>query len=101
MLNEAMFGWQPAKLDLLEIRDNMTETQPGWSFLREPRNGLQHSFRHLQRQAFTKERLMKCKKWCQLRCQTYLARIDVLIKQYLSVFTLLGAYQGGALRLRL
>jgi hypothetical protein len=43
MLNEAMFGWQPAKLDLLEIRDNMTETQPGWSFLREPRNGLQHS----------------------------------------------------------
>jgi hypothetical protein len=26
---------------------------------------------------------MKCKKWCQLRCQTYLARVDVLIKQIL------------------
>jgi hypothetical protein len=63
MLSEAMFGLVLQRLDLHEIRDNMTETQPSWLFLRDPCNSLQHSFRHLQRQAFTKEHLMKGKKW--------------------------------------
>jgi hypothetical protein len=94
MLNETMFGWLLAKLDLLEIRDNMTETQLGWSFLRDLRNGLQHSFRHLQRQAFTKERLMKGKKWCLPRCQAYLARVDVLIKQILVCVHFTGGLPG-------
>jgi hypothetical protein len=94
MLGEAIFGWQPAKLDLLEIRDHMTENQPGWLFLRDPRNGLQHSFRHLQRQAFTKERLMKGKKWCLPRCQEYLARVDALRKQILVCVHFTGGLPG-------
>ncbi|KFY93057.1 hypothetical protein V500_03937 [Pseudogymnoascus sp. VKM F-4518 (FW-2643)] len=62
LLTEAMFGWAPPAIDLLALHDDLTENRPGWSFLKELGNHLEHSFRHLQRQAFTAEHLMTLSK---------------------------------------
>ena len=82
-LTKAMLDWVPATTDLLAIRDNMTENQPGWSFVKDPENHLQHSFRHLQRRAFAPEHLAAKGRWSLPRCQAYLSRVEELKKQLL------------------
>ncbi|KAH6670818.1 hypothetical protein B0J14DRAFT_702838 [Halenospora varia] len=47
-VTRAMFHWSPGPTDLAAIADDLTENQPCWSFLKNPRNRLQLSFRHLQ-----------------------------------------------------
>lgn len=49
-LQPLMFNWEPA-IDLDSIKDNLTNNQAGWSFLMEPGNDLQGSFRHLHQRA--------------------------------------------------
>ncbi|OBT81159.1 hypothetical protein VE02_10167 [Pseudogymnoascus sp. 03VT05] len=46
LLYQEAFSMEPTiKLD--SIKDNLTNNQAGWSFLMEPGNDLQGSFRHL------------------------------------------------------
>ncbi|KAJ9654374.1 hypothetical protein H2201_009009, partial [Coniosporium apollinis] len=51
---DLLFSWWPeVKLEL--IRDNLATHRPGYSFLADPVNQLQNSFRVLSRRAFSKE----------------------------------------------
>lgn len=51
LTTELMFDWLPAvKPD--SLTDNLTNTRVGYSYLSEPRNNLQHSFRGLLRRAW-------------------------------------------------
>ena len=47
-----MFHWWP-DVDLLGIKDELTSYRSGYSFLAEPDNNLQMSFKHLHRRAFS------------------------------------------------
>ena len=49
-LRQLMFNWEP-EIGLNAVQDSLVTNRPGWSFVSEPTNGLQNSFRHLQRQA--------------------------------------------------
>ena len=96
LLVETMFGWVPPKVDLLALHDDLTDNRPGWSVLKEPENHLEHSFRHLQRQAFTKEHLMAGGKWSLRRCQKYLGQVEELKKHLLSCIHFTGGLPGRA-----
>jgi hypothetical protein len=50
-----MFNWW-LKVDLITMKDDLAKHQPGYSFLQEPANQLQSSFKHLNRKAFSKDR---------------------------------------------
>lgn len=50
-LRQLMLDWEP-KINLHTIQDSLTNNQVGWSFLKEPTNRLQHSFRYLQLRAW-------------------------------------------------
>ena len=50
-LRQLMLNWEPA-IDLNTIQDSLTNNKPGWSFLNEPANQLQHSFQHLNQRAW-------------------------------------------------
>jgi hypothetical protein len=49
---ELMFHWWP-DVDLHGIKDELTSYRSGYSFLAEPDNNLQMSFKHLHRRAFS------------------------------------------------
>ena len=77
LLRELMFHWQPA-VDLDAIQDNLTNIQAGWSFLEEPANGLQGSFRHLHRRAWHGigcQGLMAKGQWSHARSGKYLRMV--------------------------
>jgi len=78
-----MFNWTPRAGDLSVIVDDLIEDRLGWSFLKDPKNGLQYSFRHLYRRAFVPEALIKDRKWSMSRCQKYLSRVEELKRQLL------------------
>ena len=46
-----MFDWWP-DVRLQDLRDDLTKHQPGYSFLQDPHNELQSSFKYLSRRAF-------------------------------------------------
>ncbi|KFZ24050.1 hypothetical protein V502_01471 [Pseudogymnoascus sp. VKM F-4520 (FW-2644)] len=96
LLTEAMFGWAPPAIDLLALHDDLTENRPGWSFLKEPGNHLEHSFQHLQRQAFTAEHLMVGGKWSLQRCQKYFSQVEDLKKHLLNCIHFTGGLPGRA-----
>jgi hypothetical protein len=50
---QLMFEWWP-KVDLSTMKDDLAKHRPGYSFLQEPSNQLQSSFRYLSRRAFSK-----------------------------------------------
>ena len=80
---KVLLGWTPNVPDLHSIQDSLVQNQPGWSFLRDPSNGLQNSFRHLQRRAFTSKELAVGNRWSLPQCRTYLSRVEDLKKQLL------------------
>lgn len=47
-LSRLMLGWEPV-VDLHSVRDDLTRSTTGWSFLQEERNGLRLSYRELLR----------------------------------------------------
>ena len=49
-----MFDWWPS-VDLGTIKEDLSRHRPGYSFLQEPANQLQCSFKHLSRRAFSKD----------------------------------------------
>ncbi|OWY53993.1 hypothetical protein AALT_g11700 [Alternaria alternata] len=49
---DLMFDWWPS-LDLGTIKEDLSRHRPGFSFLQEPANQLQSSFKHLSRPAFS------------------------------------------------
>ncbi|KAF1836918.1 hypothetical protein BDW02DRAFT_614119 [Decorospora gaudefroyi] len=49
-----MFDWWP-KVELSTLKDDLAKHRPGYSFLQEPANQLQSSFKHLSRRAFSKD----------------------------------------------
>lgn len=51
---DLMFDWWP-KVDLNTLKEDLSRHRPGYSFLQEPANQLQTSFKHLSRRAFSKE----------------------------------------------
>jgi len=51
---ELMFDWWPS-VDLGTIKEDLSRLRPGYSFLQEPANQLQSSFKHLSRRAFSKD----------------------------------------------
>ena len=51
-VRDLMFQWWP-DVNLHEIKDKLTSYRPGYSFLAEPENNLQMSFKHLYRRAFS------------------------------------------------
>jgi Orsellinic acid/F9775 biosynthesis cluster protein D len=94
MLTRAMFHWSPGPTDLAAIADDLTEDRPGWSFLKNPKNGLQLSFRHLHRRAFVPEALMKSNRWSVPRCRQYLSQVEELKQQLLVCIHLTGGMPG-------
>lgn len=46
-----MFDWWP-DVELHDLRDDLAKHRPGYSFLQDPHNKLQSSFKHLSRRAF-------------------------------------------------
>lgn len=91
---EALLGWTPSMPDLYSIRDSLVQNQPGWSFLRDPSNGLQNSFRHLQRRAFSAKKLAAGNRWSLPQCQAYLSSIEGLKKQLLVCLHFTGGLPG-------
>jgi hypothetical protein len=53
-MEDLLFGWFP-DVRLENVKDDMACYRPGYSFLAEPSNHLQSSFRALSRRAFSKE----------------------------------------------
>ena len=51
---DLMFDWWPS-VDLGTIKEDLSKHRPGYSFLQEPANQLQSSFKHLSRRAFSKD----------------------------------------------
>jgi hypothetical protein len=51
---DLMFDWWP-KVDLGTLKEDLSKHRPGYSFLQEPANQLQSSFKHLSRRAFSKD----------------------------------------------
>jgi antitoxin component of RelBE/YafQ-DinJ toxin-antitoxin module len=51
---DLMFDWWP-KVDLNTLKEDLSKHRPGYSFLQEPVNQLQTSFKHLSRRAFSSE----------------------------------------------
>jgi hypothetical protein len=49
-----MFDWWPS-VDLGTIKEDLSRHQPGYSFLQEPANQLQSSFKYLSRRVFSKD----------------------------------------------
>lgn len=71
-----MLGWEPA-IDLHSIQDSMVNNQVGWSFLSEPANRLQHSFRHLQQRAWQEKRsgFVARQRWVPSKVAKYLKQV--------------------------
>ena len=55
LTQDLLLGWQP-QIEVKSYCDDLVNRRPGYSFLNHPKNGLQDSFRLLNRQAFT----LKC-----------------------------------------
>jgi hypothetical protein len=51
---ELMFDWWP-QVELGAVKDTLVTYRPGYSFLQEPANQLQSSFKHLSRRAFSRD----------------------------------------------
>ena len=75
-LHQLMFNWEPA-IDLNTIQDSLVNDRVGWSFLSEPANGLQHSFRHLQQRAWHDKDsgLMAKQRWVPSKVAKYLQQV--------------------------
>jgi hypothetical protein len=75
-LQKLMFSWMPA-VNLLSIKDSLTNSQVGWSFLKELENRLQHSFRYIHHQAWQigPEGLMANHRWSRAHSIKYLQRV--------------------------
>lgn len=73
-LKELMFDWRPPRVELEKIRDNLTNRQEGWWFLKEPANQLRYSYRQLSQQAWIlrNKGLMVRGQWCRRRSEEYL-----------------------------
>lgn len=74
-----MLGWSPESR-LRDLKDNMSTHRPGHSFLSEPSNQLQNSFRMLSRRAFSKEHGFALKGEGRLKALKYLKMRDRLVK---------------------
>lgn len=76
---DLLFGWWPEiKLEL--IRDNLSTHRPGYSFLADPANNLQTSFRVLSRRAFSKEGGFSLKGAGRTKATDYLRGRDRLVR---------------------
>jgi hypothetical protein len=70
----------------------------GWSFLSEPTNGLQHSFRHLQQRAWHDKpnSLMAKQRWVPSRVARYLRQVATFQQQLLLCTHCVGGMPGRA-----
>ncbi|KAJ9655923.1 hypothetical protein H2201_008696 [Coniosporium apollinis] len=75
---DLLFGWWP-EIKLESIRDNLATHRPGFSFLAEPANKLQTSFRILSRRAFSREGGFSLKGSGHARAIKYLRGRDRLL----------------------
>jgi hypothetical protein len=94
-LLELMFGWRPL-VDLSKITDSMAERQPGWSFLQEPSNRLQLSFKHLHRQAWDSKGpgLMQHNRWSESHCTKYLRSVEAFCEKLFRCTHFIGGHPG-------
>jgi hypothetical protein len=94
-LHELMFHWQPLA-NLSQIIDNMADRRTGWSFLQEPANNLQLSFKHLHRRAWNdgKNGLMKRNRWAESRCAQYIKGVKAFKKKLLLCLHFTGGLPG-------
>ena len=94
-LHELMFHWQPLT-NLSQIVDNMADRRTGWSFLQEPANDLQLSFKHLYRRAWNdgKNGLMKRNRWAESRCVQYIKGVNTFKKKLLLCIHFTGGLPG-------
>ena len=73
---ELMFHWWP-DVDLHGIKEKLTSYRSGYSFLAEPKNNLQISFKHLYRRAFSlQEGELALQGAGRMRALAYLQRRD-------------------------
>jgi hypothetical protein len=70
-------------VSLGQIVDNMADRRPGWSFVQEPANNLQLSFKYLHRRAWNegKDGLIKQNRWAEGRCTQYLKEVAAFKKK--------------------
>src|SRR3954463_5650442 len=94
-LHELIFHWRPL-VNLSQIVDNMADLRPGWSFLQEPANNLQLSFKHLHRRAWNdgKDGLMKRNRWAESRCAQYIKQTKAFKKKLLLCLHFTGGLPG-------
>jgi hypothetical protein len=94
-LRQLMFNWEPV-IDLGSIQDSLVNRHVGWSFLSEPRNRLQHSFRHLQQRAWhdKSSSLMAKQRWVPSRVARYLRQVAAFQQQLLLCIHFAGGMPG-------
>lgn len=93
-VHKALLGWQPPQTDLGSMRDTLSNRQPEWSFLREPRNRLQGSFKHLHRHAWLSTPLQAHQQWSGSRCRKYLHSLQRVRKLLLLCVHMTGGMPG-------
>ncbi len=81
LTDEMMFGWRPP-VHLHTLVDNLANAHVGYSYLSEPRNGLQHSFKGLLRRAWDGG-LQAQNQWRPRPCHRYLCQFEQLQLQLL------------------
>ena len=83
-LDDLLFDWWP-DVQLDRIRDDMSIRRPGYSFLADPMNNLQSSFRTLSKRAFSEIGKLSFKGAGRLRVTRYLRGRDQLVRHIFAV----------------
>lgn len=101
-LQPLMFNWEPA-IDLDSIKDNLTNNQAGWSFLMEPGNDLQGSFRHLHQRAWEQLHLRSRREggiqWSSQHAEGYIQLATKFQHQLLTYIHFTGGLPGRSIEI--
>lgn len=99
-LDDLMFGWWP-ETNLRGIRDNLANRRPGYSFILDPANHLQSSFRALSRRAFSEIGQLSLRGAGRVRAQQYLRGQDRLVRHLFAIIHLTSGMPARAEELRM
>lgn len=91
-LDRLMFGLKPQH-DLKTIKDEMSNTQQGFSFIQHPENQLERSYRVLLRRSWLPDQpgtLQKNGRWHSMGCEAYLDRTQRFLQDLMLLMHLTG-----------
>lgn len=87
-----MFDWDPTH-ELNDIKDDLTKSQCGYSFIQHPDNRLERLHRLLLRRSWSSEvenPLQKHQRWCPIACKQYVEREETFLKDLMLLLHLTG-----------